>query len=251
MRPPTLRHRIALASLVVVVVGCAGFGGPAPEPVDAVERHAYQAARSKLTTDPAAAEKDLAEFVAAYPGSPLAPNAMLRLGELARGRGDDDAGLAWFERVVTEHPRHRLVDIARVRIAQVQIDRDDAEAATQTLGRARLSRLPPPDRQVAYRILASAAPDPVAKLRWLARLRKAVETASGNTAFVDAELDELISQLDGFAIDRAIDQIGREVPGARLWIRRAQMSLDGGDIDGAERALKRSAGYPEAPGEQP
>jgi ABC-type branched-subunit amino acid transport system substrate-binding protein len=112
------------------------------------------------------------------------------------------------------------------------------------LGRARIPRLSNENKRSAYRVLASAAPDPVAKLRWLARLR-VIDPDEDAVAFIDVEIDELIAQLDAPNLDRAIEQIGREIPAARLLLRRADLSLQEGDDERAEKAWKRAAALPQ------
>jgi ABC-type branched-subunit amino acid transport system substrate-binding protein len=243
------RDLTALVVALALLAACAGPGGPALEPVGEAERRAYQAARSLIASDPAAAERGFEDFLRSWPNSALAPKVERRLGDLALARGDREQALRRLYGVVRRYPNAEISDATRVRIAEIELDRDNPRAATKVLGRARLSRLSNENKRSAYRVLASAAPDSVAKLRWLAQLRM-IEPDEDAVAFIDVEIDELIAQLDEPNVDRAIDQIGREIPAARLLLRRASLALEEGDVGRAEKAWKRAGALPQAPGTQ-
>ncbi|MFQ5416408.1 MAG: penicillin-binding protein activator [Myxococcota bacterium] len=241
------RAGAALCAAALLLFACAGSSGISRVPVSEEERRAYHAARSLAESDLAGAERGFAAFVQRWPRSSLLPKAQMRLGDLALAREAPDEALVWYERLVDDHPRDELADAARRSIAEIERARGDPAAATQALGRVRVSRLKSEDKRTAYRLLASAAPDPVAKLRWLARLR-VIEPEEQGVAFIDVEIDELVAGLDEDSVDRAVDQIGREIPSARLLLQRASLALDAGDVEGAEKAWKRAASYPETPG---
>jgi len=247
MRDVTLGRALAVVVIALTfLAACAGPLRPAREEASQEERRAFQAAKSLIDSDPAAAERGFEDFLRTWPDSPLVPKAERRIGELALARGDQDEALRRFTGVLQRHPDSEVSDVVRVRIAEIELDRDNPRAATKVLGRARISRLSNEDKRSAYRVLASAAPDSVAKLRWLAQLR-VIEPDEDAVAFIDVEMDELIAQLDGPNVERAIDQIGREIPAARLLLRRAALALEDGDLDRAEAAWKRAASLPQAP----
>jgi ABC-type branched-subunit amino acid transport system substrate-binding protein len=231
------RELVALAVALALLAACAGPRGLAREPVSEEERRAYHAARSLIASDPAAAERGFEDFLRTWPDSALAPQAERRLGDIALERGDQEEGLRRFYGVVRHYPGAEITEALRVRIAEIELNRDNPQAATKVLGRARISRLSDENKRSAYRVLASAAPDSVAKLRWL-------EDA---VAFIDVEIDELVAQLDVPNAERAIDQMGREIPAARLLLRRAVLALEQDDVEGAEEAWKRAATLPQAP----
>jgi branched-chain amino acid transport system substrate-binding protein len=242
----------ALTALVVSLVLLAACAGPlrrARHQASQEEQRAYQAAKSLVASDPAAAERGFEEFLRSWPDSPLAPKAEARLGEIALARGDQAEALRRFYDVVENHPDSEGSDVIRVRIAEIELERENPRAATKVLGRARISRLSNENKRSAYRVLASAAPDSVAKLRWLAQLR-VIEPDEDAVASIDDEMDELIAQLDEPNVDRAIDQIGREIPAARLLLRRAALALERGDLERAEKAWQRAGSLPQAPGTQ-
>jgi ABC-type branched-subunit amino acid transport system substrate-binding protein len=241
------RECTVLVVALALLAACAGPGRPAREEVSQEERRAYHAAKSLTESDPAAAERGFEDFLSQWPDSPLAPKAEEQIGEIALARGDREAALRRFYGVLQRYPDAEVSDAIRVRIAEIELARDNPGAATKVLGRARISRLSSEDKRSAYRVLASAAPDSVAKLRWLARLR-AIESDEDEVAFIDVEIDQLIAQLDETNLDRAIDQIGREIPAARLLLRRAVFALEEGDVERAEKAWKRAKSLPRAPG---
>jgi ABC-type branched-subunit amino acid transport system substrate-binding protein len=242
----------ALAAGVValaLLTACAGVRGSARATVSEEERRAYHANRSLMASDPAAAERGFEEFLQIWPRGALAPQAQSRLADIALGRGDTEQALERLYTVVRRYPNATITDGTRVRIAEIELERGDPEAATKVLGKARISRLSNEDKRSAYRVLASAAPDFVAKLRWLARLR-VIEPDEDAVVFIDAEIDEVIAELDEPNVDRAVDQIGREIPAARLLLRRATLALDAGDVERAEESWTRAAALPQTPDTQ-
>jgi len=243
-----MRRELAAGIVVLALVAaCAGSRGPARAPASEEERRAYHAARSQIETDPAAAERAFEAFLRSWPGGVLAPKAEMWLGDIALARGDTEAALRRFYGAVERYPEDEVSDAIRVRTAELELARGDPAAATRVLARARISRLSDANKRSAYRTLASAAPDPVAKLRWLARLR-VIEPDEDAVAFMDVEIDELIAELDEPNLDRAAHQIGRGIPAARLQLRRAAMALEVGDVELAEAAWKRAAALPRTPG---
>lgn len=232
-----IRRLLACTVLLVVAGSCAG---PTRAPVSEDERRAYHAAMSQVESDPAAATRSLEAFIAAYPNSGLTPKAEARLAEIALAKGDSEAALERYYGLLRRHPRSEVADSVRLEVAKIELDRGNPDGATAVLARVRTSRLPDAQKREVYRTFATAVADPVAKLRWLARLRP---LESGDAvASIDAEIDGLISQLDANDLDRAIDQIGRDIPAARLYLQRAEVELASGDAEAAEKAWKKSAG---------
>lgn len=60
--------------------------------------------RAKLQTDPAAAESDYLALVLGYPASPLAPEALLRLGQGLLATGDASRAAAYLHRLTADYP---------------------------------------------------------------------------------------------------------------------------------------------------
>ena len=84
-------------------------------------------------------------------------------------------------------------------------------------------------------MLAEAASDPVASLRWRARLR-AEETDPEEVARIDAQLDRALDGFSAADLDRAAEQLGDQIPAARALMRRAELALAQGDLEAARRA---------------
>lgn len=245
MRTP---YGIAAAVMAgLLLVACAGSqpwrASEAPEE----ERHAYHTAKAEIESDPAAAEQAFTAFLNAWPDSVLAPRAAARLGTIASDRGDADEALRRYQKALSRYPDSEISDSLRVRIAELELARGAPEAASEILSRARLSRLPNDDKRSAYHVLSVAASDPVAKLRWLAHLR-VIEPDEEVVAGIDTQIDGLIAGLDASNLERAVEQIGREIPAARLELRRAMLALEAGDVSRAEAAWRRASVLPQAPG---
>lgn len=60
--------------------------------------------RAKLQTDPAQAESDYLALVLGYPASPLAPEALLRLGQGLVATGDASRAAAYLQRLTADYP---------------------------------------------------------------------------------------------------------------------------------------------------
>ncbi|MBW2287301.1 MAG: penicillin-binding protein activator [Deltaproteobacteria bacterium] len=235
----------AVATVLVLIAACAG---PTTLPVTEVERRAYHAAKAKIEADPEAAERDLKQFVLSWPESGLAPRAESKLAEIAYDRGDQEAALDRYYGLLRKYPRSEMADSTRIHIAEIELARGNPNGATAVLAKIRTSRLSDENKRLVYRTFASAVADPVAKLRWLARLRPIA--AGAEIAAIDAEINGLIYSLDSAALERAIDQIGKDIPASRLQLRRASIALAEGDVDTAEKAWKKAASLPKEAGTQ-
>ena len=226
---------LALLPLAAALLACAGAPGRLASAPPAAEREAYAAAMAPLPRDPAGAERRLSEFLQRYPESSLADDAGLELGRIALARGDKQTALARLRAVVERYPGGDRSDSARVELAQLEAARGNKELAASELGRVRIAKLPPEERRVAYRVLADTTPDPVASLRWRARLR-AEETDPERIARIDAELDRALDGFSAADLDRAAEQLGDQTPAARALARRAELALAQGDPETARRA---------------
>ncbi len=234
---PSSRGLASLGAAVAAaaLLACAGAGLPLAAAPPAAERDAYAAALAPLPRDPAGAERRLVAFLQSYPESSLADDAGLELGRIALERGDKDAALARFRSVVTQYPNGDRSDSARVELASIEAERGRRDVAASALGRARISKLPPSERRTAYRLLVTIATDPVASLRWMARMR-AEEVDPELIARLDAELDVALASMSAADLDRAAEQLGDAIPAARALARRAELALKQGDVEGARSA---------------
>jgi ABC-type branched-subunit amino acid transport system substrate-binding protein len=233
----TALHPVTAAALVLAsgwFWGCAALMQPR---VSEDEQRAYDAAAAQMERDPQAAREGFEQLKQTWPDSPLLADAEFALGEIALGQGDVEMALAHFRRVVDEHPGSTRADASRVRIAQIEHARGNDRAARSILGRVRTSRLPDAEQREAYRVLADTAPDPVARLRWLALLRASAREASEVDA-TDAEIDGVLAGLDEAGLVRAASQLGDGPPAARVQLARAELALEAGDLEAARAALE-------------
>lgn len=239
--------RVALLALLAAAVwaGCAGVPLPGSGPSEE-ERSALASALETLERDPRAGEQRLEAFLARWPESPLASDASLRLGERALERKDLEAAQRHIDAVL-RRPRSRAQeDRARLRGAQIALLRNDPRGAEGLLARVRVSRLDGAEQREAYRALVDSAPDEVTRLRRLAGLR-AFEEEADAVARVDVEIDRVIGGLEARDLARAADQLGEEIPAARVWMRQAALALDADDPAAAAELLERAAEQPIAP----
>ncbi len=239
--------RRALAATALLVLGCGGLApGLLGGPSDA-ERAAYRDAVARLKTDRAGGEQALERFLTTWPGSRLAPDAELDLGDSRAAAGDPAGALRWYGAVVERHPGSAQADAARFGMAKIELARGDRVAAARALSGARLARLPADERREAYRLLADAAEDPVAKLRWLSSLRAAEGDDEDAVALVDVEIDQILLELDADSLRQAANRIGDEIPAARALIQAAALSIDAGELDLAKDAIARAQRLPLSP----
>jgi ABC-type branched-subunit amino acid transport system substrate-binding protein len=155
----------------------------------------------------------------------------------------------WLSYIVRRHGEEDRADTARLRLARLEHQRGNPEAARRLLKQLRFSRLDQDQREGAYRLLADVSGDPVEKLRWLAPIRTvAVEREDAEeVAAVDREIDVLLDGMSADELGRAVDQLERRIPAGRVRLRLAERALDAGDFDRAERELARSARLELAP----
>ncbi|MEM9177363.1 MAG: hypothetical protein AAGC67_19285, partial [Myxococcota bacterium] len=143
-------------AFVLVQAGCAGFG-PGAQQVPPEERAAYDAAMGKLPADARGAAESLEAFVALYPRSLLADDALEQLSQLAFAAGRQEEGRRWLGRILSDHPRGDRAAPARLRLAQLEYGRDKRVAARSLLEPLDLDRLSREDQRAALRLRIALA----------------------------------------------------------------------------------------------
>jgi len=96
------------------------------------------------------------------------------------------------------------------------------------------------------RLRAGTSRDPVARIRWLATLR-ADELDEQARARIDAQIDELLVQLDRAQLALVAKRVEPEIPAARALLASAERALDVGDYDGARSGIERASRMQMAP----
>jgi ABC-type branched-subunit amino acid transport system substrate-binding protein/predicted negative regulator of RcsB-dependent stress response len=241
-----LKRTLPILVFALGWIACSGFGPRAEVKVSEAERRDYANALSVLADDPAAAEQRMVTFVEDWPQSPLSGDASIRLAEMALARGDQDDALTRYYYVVLNFPHGNRIDSARVGAASIEFDRGNVDAAMRALNGVQLRRLSDAERQTANRLLAGGARDPVAKIGFLATLRSG-EPDEQVRARIDAQLDDLLAQLDRAQLALVAKRVEPEIPAARALLVSAEQALDVGDFDGARSRIERASRMQMAP----
>jgi ABC-type branched-subunit amino acid transport system substrate-binding protein/predicted negative regulator of RcsB-dependent stress response len=227
-------------------LACSGFGLRPVTKVSESERRDYAAALSVPADDPAEVEQRLGRFILKWPRSPLAGDASIRLAEIALARDDQDSALRHYDYVIRNFPNGNQIDSARVGAASIEFDRGNVDAAMRALDRVQMRRLSDAERQLANRLLAGTARDPVARIRFLATLR-ADEPDEQARARIDAQIDELLAQFDRAQLALVAKRIEPEIPAARALLAGAERAMDVDDYDGAQSGIESASRMPMAP----
>ncbi len=227
-------------------LACSSFGLHTTAKVSESERDDYAAALSVLADDPAAAAPRLVAFIQKWPRSPLSGDASIRLAGIALAHGDQDAALLHYDYVIQNFPNGNRVDSARVGAASIEFDRGNADAAIRALDRVQLSRLSDAERQLANRLLAETARDPVVRVRWLATLR-ADEPDEQARVQIDTQIDDLLAQFDRAQLALVAKRIEPEIPAARALLVGAERALDVGEYDEARSGIESASRMQMAP----
>lgn len=120
--------------------------------VSRVDRQQSLWLRALLTIDPAMAELDYRRLVVEFPGGRFSDEALLRLAQLSRARGDESAAREYLEILVRDYPAspHRIE-------ARSLLERPGGAARTLVAAESREGTSPPaatdplPDRDLADR----------------------------------------------------------------------------------------------------
>jgi ABC-type branched-subunit amino acid transport system substrate-binding protein/predicted negative regulator of RcsB-dependent stress response len=241
-----LKRTLPILALALAWLACSGVGLRTGAKVSEAERHDYAAAVAELAADPAAAEPRLVAFIQKWPRSPLSGDASIHLAELALARGDQDGALRHYTYVIQHFPNGNRIDSARVGAASVEFDRGNADAVMRALNGVQLRRLSDADRQLANRLLAETARDPVARIRWLAALRADEADEQARTR-IDAQIDGLLAQLDRARLALVAKRMEPEIPAARALLAAVERSLDVDDYRFARNGIERASRMQIAP----
>jgi hypothetical protein len=130
--------------------------------------------------------------------------------------------------------------------ATIEFDQGNEEAAKRALERVDLRRLSDAERQLAGRLLAQIARDPVARIHWLAKSR-ADETDEPMRTQIDAQIDDLLAQLDYAQLVLVSRRAEPEIPAARALLIAAERALDVDDFDGARSRIESASRMQMAP----
>ncbi|MGE4651863.1 MAG: penicillin-binding protein activator [Myxococcota bacterium] len=239
---------VARLAPLVVLAGCATplFGEREASPE---ERAAYEQAANQAESDPILARLALERFLLQWPKGPLSDDAEFMLGEVARRADDPDAALSHYQEVLSVYRFGDSVDRARLRIAQIEYQRGDAERARSILDDLRVSRLPLEDQASAYRLLADTARDPVGRLVELSALRGVAPPSQ--IPGVDVAIGDLLVELDDADLAALASRLASRPLAARVQLLVADRALRRGDSEAAAAALARAERMPLSPRDRP
>jgi ABC-type branched-subunit amino acid transport system substrate-binding protein len=214
-----------MLALLTALFGCQAVRGPGR--ASDAERDAYREALAQRSQDPEAAAGSLRAFLARWPDSALADDALYELAALQLASGDETAAQATFQAVIRRYPKGNRADATRYRLARLDLDNGEPETGYRMASGIRLSRLPDNERRLAQRLLvdlSAASGDPVTQLRWLAQMHGEAPDENSR-ALVETEIDELVMRMDRSELRRAAEQAGKRVPAARLRLRLAELAI--------------------------
>lgn len=237
------RVAAALALLAALTVAC-----ETPH-LGSRDRQDYAHAVETMARDEDAGIAALRSFLSMHPRSDLSDDAALRLADALVARGESREATEHLIWALRNHPLGDRSDELRWRLATLQRERGNPDAAYRTAREIRLSLLPAESRREVHRLLAALAGEAGrlgARLRWLAQVR--ADTPEGEArASVDREIDATLAEMSSEDLQQAAEQLGRRVPGGRVRIRQAELLVERGDAEGAERALEIAGRLPLSP----
>ena len=243
---------VLLLAFALVLSGCAGFGGGAQQ-VPPEQRAAYDAAMGKLPAAARGAAQALEDFVQLYPRSLLADDALEQLSQLAFAAGRQEEGRRWLGRILSNHPRGDRAAAARLRLAQLEYGRDKRTAARALLDPIDLDRLSRPEQRAALRLRIALSRTPVERLEALTELRGLLVAAGredpdpatagrlrSRLDAVDAELEQLTRRAATPELEEMLRSLRGRPPAGLMSLELSRRALDAGQLDLAERNLRRS-----------
>ncbi len=256
--PRPLALVLALSGLLAAA--CAGPGGLGTR-IPEAERLAYAAALAPQPDDLAASAEALEGFVAAYPNSLLADDAMEELARIDFIEGGREAAFARLRETILRYPTGDRSDSIRLRLALWESQAGDLDGARRELNAIRPTGLSLAERRFFYRLRVRLAPSEAERLVDLSKLRgvtaelyaertgaealaPGASTLSDDVAQLDREIDALLVGLSGEDMLRALPRLGSAVPAARIRLVLSWRSLLGGDLPLATFWLEEAGRYP-------
>jgi len=240
------RRQWIVEAVLLVLLASACSQAPRVAPETAEQRRAYQAALAALEESPQAGEAALRRYLELHPHSPRAPDARLRLAEIALRDGREQQAFEQLQELLSRAPDSEVSDRARLELARLQSQRGDAEGAWATARRIRIARLESDRRREAYALLADLAEgagEPLAQLLWLAQLRGSEESPE-RAAEVDARIDRVLRGLPDAALEELAQQLERRPPVASVRLEQVERALGRGDPVAAGRFLEQASELP-------
>ncbi len=230
------------AAAFALLLGIAVFAAACVAPQATIEeQRAYDQAIQPLPGNPEEAALRLEDFLRAHRKSPLAEEAAYTRAQIALDSGDRARAVFWLGWLVRNHPSGARSDVARLKLARLQLQAGDAEMARQVLRDVRIRQLSPEDKRLAYRLRAEASEDRAQRVQWLAAARTAAVAAGVSDEAVelmDAEIVVAVDDLSLTELRRAWELLDGRPPAGRVALRLAQASMELGEYEDAGHDLR-------------
>lgn len=254
-RRRTARARVfvAITSLLVFQFACA-FAGFSPSSVPPEQRAAYDAAMGNLPANPAAAATELETFIAIYPRSRLADDALEQLANLDFADGRQEEGMQRLGQILSGYPDSDRAAAARLRLAQLEYARDRKTAARRLLDPLDLDDLGRSEQRAALRLRIALAQTPVERMEQLSRLRAKLQEETderkndsissarleARIETVDRDIATLISSAASAELEEMLQSLRRKPPAPAIMLELSRRALDSGQLDLASRRIERA-----------
>lgn len=247
-----IRLGIIVVSLLVFQVACA-LSGFSPASVPPEQRAAYDAAMGNLPANPSAASAALEAFLAEYPRSVLADDALEQLSQLAFADGRQEEGMRRLGQILNRYPNGDRAAAARLRLAQAEYARDRRTAARRLLEPLDLRKLSRSEQRAALRLRIALSRTPVERMQQLSLLHEALREEAderrddpvsnarleARIATVDRDIAGLISSAASAELEEMVRGLRRRSPAAAIVIELSRRALDAGQLELASKHIER------------
>ena len=164
-----MKHRVvgfALGVVLALLAGCAlpqQTLPPATAPIAAPtvptaseDRRTFDAAERLAQERPEKAEAAYADFVARFPHSPLAAEALMRIGRIQRDEGQLAKARSAFERILTQHGAASMAGSAAFQLLSIDYELGDFRTLVARAAQFPYERFNPSDRAAVWEMLSDA-----------------------------------------------------------------------------------------------
>jgi ABC-type branched-subunit amino acid transport system substrate-binding protein len=247
------RVSVAITSLLVFQFACA-LAGFSPPSVPPEQRAAYDAAMGNLPANPEAAATELEAFIAIYPRSQLADDALEQLAHLDFADGRQEEGMQRLGQILSRYPDSDRAAAARLRLAQLEYARDRKAAARRLLDPLDFDDLGRSEQRAALRLRIALAQTPVERMEQLSRLRATLQEETderkgdsiasarleARMETVDRDIAALISSAASAELEEMLQSLRRRPPAPAIMLELSRRALDAGQLDLASRRIDRA-----------
>ena len=256
---PKISRARGVSALILglLLAGCSMIPGLSDPGVPPEQRAAYDAAMGRLPGDSRGATQALEQFIEIYPRSQLADDAAEQLSQLAFAAGEQEEGLRWLGKILSDYPSSDRAAPARLRMAQLEYARDNRAAARRLLTPLDLRRLGLTDQRAALRLRVALSQTPVERLENLTALRAVLVRESdpesdtpldrtgrarlvSRVEAVDRDIAELIARAANAELQEMMRGLRGDPPASSIALELSRRALDSGQLELARDRIERS-----------